>query len=847
MSKQQTIRSAIAAILGVNAVAIAGNALAQAALEEIVVTASRRETNVQDTPLAVTAISTETMTNQNIENLEDITAVVPNVLLYGTSGAGTNGTSINMRGIPGVGVYVDGVWQVSGAGLLMRPMLELDRIEVLRGPQGTLYGRDSTGGSIHIFTQPPQDEFAGTLNMSLGSFDRRDISGSVDLPITDKFFTKWTAAHYQRDGYISSQTTGVDSGGYEDVLLRGDLLWTPTEKLSMRLTYQEDEIDALAPRVTDLIYPDVAWTDGTQVGIAQAHDIASGGLFNTLTAQTGAPGGSVGKWENRQKLNMPTRQDLEQTTFTVDYAITDNIAVKYLYGSTDVLDANGQDYGGAEFNFFLDYNVTRTELDSHEIQFSGDHDRVHWSAGAYTWEQKSRNRGTDYAGADWAHTPDRGIEKILDYDDVLASPACQMTAADRGLDFEGVVRGNGSVVGPADSADSWITPCNAVFGHGIIDIMTVFLTSGDEGRENSQDGDAYFGEVTFDITDKLDITVGARRHDQTNTSFLVDYVGGIAAGITEAAPYQVGGEYASYDRALTGNLVATGAGSPQDPTATTSFDNTSYRFGMSYDVSDDVMVYLAYNEGFNSGGTTSFFDTAGNLIANNYAPEIIENTEIGIRSDLLGGRMRLNATLFSTDWLGIQIQAQAIDPITGNVLTAVTTQNAASGKAEGVDVELTYFPTENLMLGANLGFLDTGYTSVESGLTEAYDLNTTFTGAPDEPYNFSVQYTWGLSGGGSLMARGNYSYTGFYERSSLLSFRQRSILPDRDPEGGDFWMLDVRAVYTPAQGNYEISLYGNNLTNEFNLNSGFLHRFWNFDFGTVDNSREVGLTFRMMF
>lgn len=841
MTRQQSLRAAVAAILGVNAFVGAGGAFAQDALEEIVVTSSRRATNVQDVPLAVTALSAETLVNQNIESLEDITAVVPNVLLYGTSGAGTNNTSINMRGIPGVGVYVDGIWQVTGAGLLLRPMLELDRIEVLRGPQGTLYGRDSTGGSIHIYTEPPQDELGGTLNMTLGSFDRRDISGTVDLPITENFLTKWTAAQFQREGYVTSQVTGIDTGGYEDALLRGDLLWTPTDRLSLRLTYQEDDIEALAPRVTDLIYPDVAWMDGTQVGIAQAHDIASGGRFNSMSAQTGAPGGSLREFENRQKLTIPTRQNLEQTTFTLDYAINDNLAVKYLYGKTEVLDANAQDYGGAEFNFFLDYNVTRTELDSHEIQFSGDNGRLHWSVGAYTWDQKSRNRGTDYAGADWLHTPDQGIEKILDYDAVINSPACQMTAADYGLDFEPLG------AGPADGPNSWLTPCEGVFGHGIIDVMTVFLTSGDEGRENSQDGEAYFGEITFDITDRLDITVGARRHDQTNTSFLVDYVGGIAAGVTEAKPFRVGDEYASYDRALAGNLVATGAGSPQDPTATTSFDNTSYRFGVSWDVRDDIMLYLGYNEGFNSGGTSSFFDTNGGLVANNFNPEIIENTEIGMRADLLDGRMRLNATVFSTDWLGIQIQAQAIDPITGNVLTAVTTQNAADGKAEGFDVELTWLATESLTVGANLGILDTGYTSVQSGLTEAYDLDTTFFGAPDETYSFSLQYDWGLANGGNLMVRGNYSYTGFFERSSLLSFRQRSILPNRDPEGGDYWMLDMRAVYTPAAGNYEISIYGNNLTDEYNLNSGFLHRFWNFDFGTVDNSREAGLSFRMMF
>ena len=97
------------------------------------------------------------------------------------------------------------------------------------------------------------------------------------------------------------------------------------------------------------------------------------------------------------------------------------------------------------------------------------------------------------------------------------------------------------------------------------------------------------------------------------------------------------------------------------------------------------------------------------------------------------------------------------------------------------------------------------------------------------------------------MTRAGYGYTGFYERSSLLSFRQRSIVPERDPEGGDFWMLNVRANYRPAAGNYEIALYGNNLTNEYNLNSGFMHRFWNFDFATVDLPREVGLNFKVHF
>ncbi len=844
---QKKVRLVPTTVLGLLAATITCEALAQAALEEVVVTASRRETSMQDTPLAITALGADALSSQNVENLQDITAVVPNVLLYGTTGSGTNDTTINMRGIPGVGVYVDGIWQVTGAGLLLRPLLELDRIEVLRGPQGTLYGRDSTGGSIHIFTAPPADELRGSVQMAIGSFDRRDISASVDLPLGDMFKTKWTVAQYDRDGYITSQVTGSKSGSYEDTLLRGDLLFEPNDRLSMRLTYQEDEIAHLAPRVTNFIYPDVAWSDGTQVGVAQAHDIASGGRFNDRSARSGAPGGDVGEWENRQSLDMPSRQNLEQTTLTANYSVTDDVQFRYLYGGTTVWNANAQDYGGAEFNFFVDYRIIRTELDSHEIQFNGDQGRFHWSVGAYTWDQTARQRNRDYSAAEWVQAPDQGIPKTLDYNDVLASPACQVTAAERGFDFEGRARFDGSIVGPADGPHSWIIPCNGFLGNGILDLQALFLRSFDDAEENGQDGEAYFGELTVDINERLDITFGIRKHEQTNTSFQVDVDGGIAAGITEPAPFIVGHEFVDYARAIAGNVVASGPGSPLDPTSTTSFDNTSYRFGLSYDVNDDVMVYLGYNEGFNSGGTSSFFDTANNLIINNFDPEIIENTEIGVRADLMGGRMRLNATYFSTDWLGIQIQAQAIDPITGSVLTAVTTQNAASGEAEGVDVEFTYLASDNLTVGTNLGLLDTGYTSVQSGLTEAYDLDTTFTGAPDETYNFFAQYDWNLANGGSFTARVNYSYTGFYERSSLLSFRQRSILPHRDPEGGDFWMLDIRAVYTPPQGNYELSVYGNNLTDEYNLNSGFTHRFWNFDFGTVDNKREVGLGFRMNF
>src|SRR3954469_10636732 len=247
--------------------AFAQTAWSQGSLEEIVVTATRRDTNVQDLPMAVTAISAESLDKQNIENVMDLTAVVPNVLLYGGGGR-ISGTVVTFRGIPNVGTYVDGVWQVSNAGLLQRQFVALERVEVLRGPQGTLIGRDSTGGSIQIFTKAPAEEFGVSAQLGVGSFDRRDVNLSVDIPLAKNFYSKWTLADYQKDGFVTSVVTGDKTGDLKNQVVRGDLLWPPTDKISARLIFSSNETEALTARVQTFINPQVAYDMGWQVGIA---------------------------------------------------------------------------------------------------------------------------------------------------------------------------------------------------------------------------------------------------------------------------------------------------------------------------------------------------------------------------------------------------------------------------------------------------------------------------------------------------------------------------------------------------------------------------------------------------
>src|SRR5688500_2999948 len=159
-------------------------ASAQEGLEEIVVTATRREQNLQEVPISIVAITGDNLEMRGLDNLEELSQGVPNVVITG-GGGGTGGTNFRMRGIPNVGTYIDGVWQVGTNGLLTQEFVDIDRVEVLRGPQGTMFGRDSTGGALRIWTKRPAEEFGGTVTTTLGSLDRLDVKASINVPITE--------------------------------------------------------------------------------------------------------------------------------------------------------------------------------------------------------------------------------------------------------------------------------------------------------------------------------------------------------------------------------------------------------------------------------------------------------------------------------------------------------------------------------------------------------------------------------------------------------------------------------------------------------------------------------------
>jgi len=274
-----------------------------------------------------------------------------------------------------------------------------------------------------------------------------------------------------------------------------------------------------------------------------------------------------------------------------------------------------------------------------------------------------------------------------------------------------------------------------------------------------------------------------------------------------------------------------------------AFDADTYRIAGKWQLTDDVMLYVGYTEGFNSGGLAVYRDSLGE-VESAFNPETIENTEIGIRSDLADGKLRLNATYFQTDWIDIQLLATVRDRITAQELTELVPQNAASATADGIELEFTFAATDNLLLNANLGWLDTEYTSTRS---PAVTLATEFSSAPDNTYSLGLEHTANLDNGGMLVTRFDSIYTGAYWRSAVPSLRRNAYGVANDYESGNYWRFNAQLAFTPPDARYQVTLYGTNLTNEYELNSGFLHNIWQFDFATVDRPREVGVGLRMNF
>jgi iron complex outermembrane receptor protein len=795
------------------------SAWAQEGLEEIVVTATRREQNLQDVPISIVAVTGENLEVRGVDTLEEVSQAIPNVVVTGGGSAGTQGTGFSVRGIPNVGTYVDGIWQIDNAGALVREFVDLDRIEVLRGPQGTTFGRDSTGGAVRLWTKRPAEEFGGTLTATVGSLDRRDVKGVVDVPLSDTVLTKWTAASLFRDGYIQNLTTGEKEGGVDQNVFRGDMLWNASDALSLRFNYLYTKNIFTEPKVIDAIFRTFA-DPGIRdvIGLAEFYGTVPGvEPINQINNQSGFPGGRVGEWENRSSHRLPNEIEQKQMTLDINWDIGDSLSVQFLTGYTEQFNKLTSDWDATQHELGYDVNQQNNDLFSQEIQFSGSGERLEWVGGAYYWKETSFRRETRNVVGEF-------LNGVYDLNYVLTSPFCTAPVPAGFRDCNAIIFGaNGNpALGVAGAAQ--------LRGNGY-----------DRLPHTERDGYAAFGEVTIGLTDTLDLAVGLRYHDENVFSEQRAFIPGVTAPRPLVSnQWHVGGD------PFAGTPQTTGGGAPVE----FSYDKVTSRLALTKDFRDGLMGYVSYAEGFNSGGVATP-TIQGVRVLLPYKPQTIETFEIGVRSDLADGRVRFNATLFDTAWKDFQSNGVVYDA-QGRQVPQLQTTNVGDAAANGVEFEVTYLPIESLMLNLSVGLLDTEYTELPPNQMSGHVVWTSateFPRAPDTSYSIGLEHTANLSNGGTFRTRVDYNYQDQFWRNEpfLRMDAYPSIPANIYDESGDWGILNMRLSYAPADESWEFSVFGTNLTDEYMINSGFFHGIWGFDFATVARPREAGASFNFRF
>lgn len=701
-------------------------------VSEIVVTAQRREQNLQDVPVAVTAFSGETIAELGITSSADIAEIVPNVeiglpagdgnqpLIY-IRGVGLSDTNSNNAGPNGV--YVDEVY-VSSPGAQTFQLFDLERVEVLKGPQGTLYGRNATGGAINFITARPSYDFQAQGSLSYGSFDTINTEAAIGGPISENVRFRLSGTSAQSEGYVRNLVTGERENGSDSVALRGQLALDITNDFEALFGVHGGQVDVRAPqyRSLGLLDPDTGFTTPCAAEAIAANQC--GNVFGYVSPQGFYDGEynqsaplEVENWGASARLNW----DLGGVTLTSISAYDDN----------DKTHREDSDASPSSI-LHIDYGV-QSESFTQELRLSNSGSSVAWVAGVYYLHEDLNQ--------------DQTADLFRDLRALTPSGGADTTGATTG-------------------------------GAPVLFLRTL--------NQQTTEASAIFGQADFDLTDTLRATIGGRynferKHFTAAAQLEDDFIDGLAI------PGGVLPLYAFDNRA--------------------SFENVSFKLGLDYDLSDDIMAYASVSTGFKSGGFNGGFLSFDPAEAEQQAQPFNEETltayEIGLKSMLFDGRMRFNTAAFYYDYQGLQLYTL----VNTGAIPLVLLDNAANATIYGAEFEMIARPSDRLEITLNLGLLNTEVTDFVSAGTDytsnqlALSPEVTFSGVA----NYEIPLTPGLA----LAIQPSFSY-----RSSQFFSADNNPLLQQD----GYWLLDGRVALISEDGHWEAALFGRNLTDEEYIN-----------------------------
>jgi len=799
--------------------------------DEIVVTATGRTTAIQDVPIAVTAISGQTLEDAGVENLLDLQQLAPS-LRIGTGQSTALGTTVRIRALgtggdnPGfesaVGFFIDGVFRAR-AGIAISDLPEVERIEVLRGPQGTLYGRNTSSGAISITTAGPGFEPGGWIEGSAGDLNYGGLRAGVDVPLTDTFALRLDGSVRARDGFMTDYLTGQDFNTQDRYSLRAQALWDLTDNLTMRVIADTAETSEDCCAATIYRYGAVQniINDAYLTGNPYAPFLPSFGVTSLPNTA-----GVVNSPEARQVSVTPGRDYLEQVEdggFSVQFdwdlggVQLTSITAERTWGAT-----RGQDVDFSEADLFYRDGLT-VDIDNftQEFRLQGEVGRLNWLVGAF------------YSQEDLA-TTDR-IRYGTQASDYANAVVFGNTAGTREL-FDGTSAGVDTVFfAGVDPVPSLLGAINPAFNQ-------TYLARNVDG--NGQQADSWTQEATdialfthneFSLTDATTLTLGLRYSESEK-----EYTGILNAVNPNCASMQVlengfglfsglntaangGSASAIGARTLLSILCAPQANTALNTTSLNAWEGTREEdavtgiLSLRHEVNDDLMFYASYARGYKAGGynldRSSFVGIFPGMTAAQaqaqidpeslgFEPETVDSYELGMRSTIFNGTTFFNVTLFHS-----QLHDYQLNAFNG---TAFITRNIPEAISQGVEIDILSRLTQNLTVQAGFNYTD-AYNDSTIGFS-ASPSDTITSGSPlvqAPEISVTAAITYELPINDDLMAR--FYLDGRYDSE------YRTMALGRDPisDQPETVVLNGRIGLGSPSQNWSVELWGRNLTDEF--------------------------------
>ena len=730
-------------------------------LGNITVTAQSRTQQMEQVPIPLQILTAQQINTQAATDLSKISLFVPGLVVDGSQPTQPNyslrGISTSDFGIgteSAVGVYIDGVYAARSGGALLA-FNDVDRIEVLKGPQGTLFGRNAAGGAISIVTNEPTDKFEGKVVVRIGNEGEHYENALLNIPINKDMALRISVLDNQSDGWIKDQANGQHYGKNDDWGSRMVYRWNVTPDTRVLLSWDHERLNQ-APRPAIGL---VALSNDTNERPPFPPNPAT--YINPLTAPL--YNDAITASENRQ---------FDGATLVIDHsfpwgAFTSTTAWRHFNTFNDE-----DDDGTNHVVSYLDTaNIEHNNSYYQEFKLSGDNDLMDWVSGVSFYSEQARQTSQ-------VNTNTSSLDTLAQNVDGLGLPLTEITGAlqAQGLPF--------SLLN-----DPWREEINNV------------------GKFKAY---AAFGDVIWHLNDQLDLTTGLRyTEDQKNftwytplrqaTAYDQTVAELMATGIFGILPPQAQGALQAF-----GSNIIFPSAVGQWVQANNTWHDFSPRAVLSYKFTPDVMAYMSVTKGYKAGGYNSL--QVGSL----YAPEKVWNYEGGIKSVIPEYNVMLNASVYYYRYSNLQ--SSVLNPNSSGSGVPFYTVMTSDQHADGLEVEAQWQPVDALRLNFTSAYIDSTYISGIS--TSGVSLAGQPTGEPFFSATAGFDYTWYGVYNGNLELNMQYAYRGPTRCNADSGFQGACLTTPLFSVGTSTQRTDARLDWHTPDERWGVGLYVNNMFNK---------------------------------